>query len=576
MSTRVFDRVCSCKCKEQEVEKCTTLPFEERPDIAERVLVISLGMTPEDAKREVQLETSEHKRKKNKETLYISLAHFKPCSFSQDENGLLQLDWKEAKLAIVTQRPQRRMPIPSRSERGEKYNARRGAYVSPAKPIGELDTTLEEPATKRRKSETSGNAGSEDDDDVEPNFEWRMEGMKKRIKKLESQLDGKTKQIRLLKRVLTSYDHDVEDEVNWLDHEIQLDTQRLLRNTDIAQLQFESYVAREEADDDDDTPQLSETAFYKLFGISLDFFKFLYDEMASHGFLRIVCDPRSEKPQTFERRSTMEAGGIRSYRDELLLLLFHLRSGATRTTIAVLVGLDLSSVSRMIAAWTAILHVFLNTLFPPPTIKEIERRTPEKLRLGGKHIHYFLDATELKIESPGDFATRKRFYSLYKSATTIKMIGVLSASGDVVYISNAYCGASPDDFVVRHSKLVEMLGEGAIYVGDKGFLDFIHYIDNKCQLVTPPRAFNGQKRLTLQQIQAQLNICKKRIHIERVFGAIKNTWRIFKSPIPITQVADIDVAFGICAHLTAVMRKPFCAFGDSLDELNETVSLDGN
>ena len=118
-----------------------------------------------------------------------------------------------------------------------------------------------------------------------------------------------------------------------------------------------------------------------------------------------------------------------------------------------------------------------------------------------------------------------------------------------------------------------MLGQGGVYVADKGFLDFAHYLENKCQLVTPPRAFNNQQRLTVKQIQIQLEICKKRIPIERVFGAIKRSWRHFDRAVPITEVDSIDVESGICAHLTAVMRSPFVARRNTGEEPGDSASV---
>lgn len=234
--------------------------------------------------------------------------------------------------------------------------------------------------------------------------------------------------------------------------------------------------------------------------------------------------------------------------------------------IGVFVDRHKGEVSRLISAWTVLLHTFFGSYFPPPTRADIEACTPSKLRHKGGFFHYILDATEIKMEAPSAHTQRKITHSNYKGCATAKMIVAITASGDVAFVSNAYPGYASDDFVVRDSGLVEEFGPGCVYMGDKGFTDHAHYVGKGCQLITPPRAFQGQKRLTNQMAVAQREICTKRIHVERVFGAIKTKWRVFRGVLPMHVARDVDIIFRVCAHLTSLSRTPFCAYASTLME----------
>lgn len=181
----------------------------------------------------------------------------------------------------------------------------------------------------------------------------------------------------------------------------------------------------------------------------------------------------------------------------------------------------------------------------------------------------FIDATEFRIESPTANQNHKLVFSQYKGGTTVKVILALTASGDIAFVSNAYPGAAPDDFVVRDSGLLDVFGPGCVYVADKGFTDFVSYVDKGCQLITPPKAFQKQPRMSVDQSRSQFDICSKRVHVERVFGAIKGTWRVLKASIPISRLDMFDVMLRVCAHLTSLTRPPFVAFANTLAELDE-------
>lgn len=146
-----------------------------------------------------------------------------------------------------------------------------------------------------------------------------------------------------------------------------------------------------------------------------------------------------------------------------------------------------------------------------------------------------VDCFEVFIEKPACLITQQQCWSNYKHHCTIKFLIGITPQGTISYISDAWGGRASDQQIVECSKFLDNIKPGDVVLADRGFLIKETLGVLQAQLVIP--AFTkGKNQLHPFEIEETRHIAHVRIHVERIIGAVKNKFHIFKDTIPISML----------------------------------------
>ena len=257
------------------------------------------------------------------------------------------------------------------------------------------------------------------------------------------------------------------------------------------------------------------------------------------------------------RRAVETRGARRALtpRDGLALTLFMLRSGETFTVAGPLFGVDRITASRHFVTWVMTLEVFLTAEFPYPTVEQLDRVTPGSVReamnmaMAGTHFEAFIDCHEQPCEDPSSKLGHKKVFSTYKGCPTFKFFGAVAGNGAFTFASTAFRGRLTDPVVTRLCGYLDVIHPGGLTGADKGFDMIADFSAKKAILVIPPKAFNGQKIYTQDEMMDTAKIARVRIHVERAFKRAQE-YKILHNKIPVTMFDIWGSIFRVCCLLT--------------------------
>ena len=244
--------------------------------------------------------------------------------------------------------------------------------------------------------------------------------------------------------------------------------------------------------------------------------------------------------------------------DSFLATLFVLRTGATKELTSRLFDVSPQTLGAEFDMWIRALVCMKRKRFPPPTTEQTRATTPASyIRDYGKGIAWFLDATELQMETSSDPWVAGTYWSDYKQRRTIKLLGALHISGGLLYMSEAYPGKISDHDITAVSGFLDWLHPGDHVCADKGFLIYYLLAKHGCRLWVPPKARKNQEAFLGDQCADTSRIARTRIHVERAFRHMK-TFRMLHHPIKILELDMMSSVFEACAFLTT-LRPPLIA-----------------
>lgn len=146
-----------------------------------------------------------------------------------------------------------------------------------------------------------------------------------------------------------------------------------------------------------------------------------------------------------------------------------------------------------------------------------------------------VDCFEVFIEKPEKYVTQQQCWSNYKHHHTVKFLIGITPQGTISYISKAWGGRTSDKQMIELSDFCNYIKPGDVVLADRGFLVNETFGVLGAKLVIP--AFTkGKNQLHPTEIEETRHIAHVRIHIERIIGYIKNKFRFFKGPIPISML----------------------------------------
>ncbi|XP_071819845.1 uncharacterized protein [Apostichopus japonicus] len=166
-------------------------------------------------------------------------------------------------------------------------------------------------------------------------------------------------------------------------------------------------------------------------------------------------------------------------KNELLLTLMKLRSGAKNLDLAERFNISNSTVSNKIITWINLLYVALGTLNIWPHRDIIIQKSPKEFQEKCKDTVIIIDATELTVQVPSSIQKQSELglhgkpsecYSNYKHHTTLKSLIGVDPMGGVMFVSQLFEGSISDKEIVKRSGFLTVLNMklecGEILPGD--------------------------------------------------------------------------------------------------------------
>ena len=144
--------------------------------------------------------------------------------------------------------------------------------------------------------------------------------------------------------------------------------------------------------------------------------------------------------------------------------------------------------------------------------------TPDEARCGD-HVA-IIDATEQRVERPGDSDTQKTYYSGKKKAHTLKTQIVVNERGRMRQVSDSVPGATHDLTLLRQSGVVAALPRGVTANGDCGYRGMQN--DFPDHSVALPYRPNAGEHLTPEEKLHNQIVSSVRIVVENTLAELKH------------------------------------------------------
>ena len=149
-----------------------------------------------------------------------------------------------------------------------------------------------------------------------------------------------------------------------------------------------------------------------------------------------------------------------------------------------------------------------------------------------KNVIDIIDWTERILEKSSIARTQSQTYSAYKSRNTWKKLLCITPAGTISFISKSYGGAASDCYLTETCGIVEKLQFGANLMAEKGF-NIRDLLVRKGSRLIIPSFLRDKKTFSKKNCNANSNVAKVRIHVERAIARVKD-FRIFNGTLPIT------------------------------------------
>lgn len=273
----------------------------------------------------------------------------------------------------------------------------------------------------------------------------------------------------------------------------------------------------------DNIPEVADTDFETLFGlpsyaIFLVFYQWVVSWFGEGGCLNYYNSSKDSTPTGQKGRST-----TLSKMNQLLFVLFILRTGMDQTAAGALFGVVDSVATSYFVTWVVVLyHLLTQKMFPMPSTINIRETMPslwtESLEDFTTYVKLVLDSTCLYFQTPSNAEAQTALYNRYYSGTCGKYVLGTTPAGATAFASLMYPGSITD----RQLGILTLVGLGILEEGDtimvdKGFdiadILFLRY----CHLLIPvfKSSVSGKKVFDVYQMKQYRIVAHRRIHVER-------------------------------------------------------------
>ncbi len=233
---------------------------------------------------------------------------------------------------------------------------------------------------------------------------------------------------------------------------------------------------------------------------------------------------------------------------KIILLLIRLKLMVPFSALAAFFSVSESTAQKVFnESFNAIYDVAKNGLiwFDRGTI---QARMPHAFRALYPHTRAIIDCSEIASERAGKIKQRVHLYSHYKSRFTLKFLVAIAPSGEIMFVSRTYGGRTTDTDITCNSGFLDLIEEGDVILGDKGFPVIEKNLNQQGGFLVMPPFKCGEKQFNEQQNQDGYKCASVRVHVERAIARLK----LFEclNYVPIHMIPNIDKALVIVCCLT--------------------------
>lgn len=164
----------------------------------------------------------------------------------------------------------------------------------------------------------------------------------------------------------------------------------------------------------------------------------LYDLLGTHSAINSFTGISSAKVlkvivEAVQHHYTDQTSHRLAIKEPIVLLLTKLKCDLTYTTLSVLFGISHELCKKYFCEMLPIISEVLGFTIQLPSLKKIKQNMPKCFEQF-QSVRIVLDCTEIFIQKPKCLSCRIRFYSQYKSNTTVKIVTGVSPGGIITYI----------------------------------------------------------------------------------------------------------------------------------------------
>lgn len=219
-----------------------------------------------------------------------------------------------------------------------------------------------------------------------------------------------------------------------------------------------------------------------------------------------------------------------------VLTLRKLRLNEPFCTLGYLYDLQQSVISNYFYETINGIFLFMKGLVRFPSRNVLRQHLPLAFQKKYKDaVTVIVDCFEIPTESPNpkEMKANAKMFSNYKKHKTLKVLIGISASGSIIYISEAFGGRTSDKMIIKDSGFLNMIEDGDFVMADRGFL-----IDELLAPLGASVAYPSFKKKNhqLEPLDAvnSKELSSLRIHVERVIGVLRQKFLILTDIVPIS------------------------------------------
>lgn len=258
--------------------------------------------------------------------------------------------------------------------------------------------------------------------------------------------------------------------------------------------------------------------FKSVTGLSIDEFERLFKKL-------VPAWAKSEHQRLNRPDRKRAVGGGRKYKlelqDQLMMVMGWLRLYLNVEALGFFFGVDKATASRNCWRLLKVLRALgEETLGWPEPPKRGEGKSIEEALHEYPDLLAIVDATEQRIQRPGDDEKQKEHYSGKKKAHTRKTAIVVNERGRIRGVTNSTPGSKHDLKHVVESQVLDEAPEDVALIGDAGFDGLQNYYPDR-DVGTPHKARRNHP-LTPDQKLANREFSSVRIVVENTLSHMKH------------------------------------------------------
>ena len=236
---------------------------------------------------------------------------------------------------------------------------------------------------------------------------------------------------------------------------------------------------------------------------------------------------------------------------QLLMTLMRLRLNLPVQDVGYRFGVHASTVSRVFQSCIDVMFTSMRFLIHWPDREQLRLTLPMCFRGKFSSCAVIIDCFEVFIDRPSDLLARAHTWSSYKHHNTAKFLIGIVPQGTVSFISKSWGGRTSDKFITEHSGLLDNLLPGDLVLADRGF-DIPDSVGLYCASLKIPAFTKGKPQLSPIEIESTRSIANVRIHVERVFGSVRQKFTMLGHGIAPLDYLRADEEYCLLDKIAAV------------------------